>query len=428
MSEKISIFDVTSSFPFLREQSNINYLTPSDRGDLSGLGDSNIVIGNLEDLDREVFFKLKENKKTLESVLASGLGIFFCTESDSLDPYTVTIPEIGMFLENIRLLPGRTIYSVGDIEIVKKLEKSGYFDKYSTILETKGTSISYDNKNDRFYGGNTMSGRKFKVRCEPLLKTTANENVGLHIRYYAGEIFLFPDVSKKNEVLMEIIPKPEHQLDKEKPSFIENIMVYPQTALAEQISIKKKGIDELELAVSEMEKDFSDFNVWKDLLWQTDKQLEKVVQKFFALVFGISLENYLTEDGEEIDLVGEYDGKKIIVEVKGKTKCINLKEDVRQAIDRSTQFEEEWSSPKVLLVGNPYRLNELDERPPSVSEELVSAHAVKKAKSNGIGIILSTDIFQIIQDELSKKISEEEKGQILKEILGANGLYKYSKK
>ena len=429
MKNKPSIFDLTGDFSPLKDGKGSKYLTYLENKKFSGLGDCNIVVGDLNNADIDLLSSLKNHETTLYNVLRGGLGIFFCSEnSGNLKVYNVFIPEINKFLKNIRHLVGKNISAVKDDELIRKLEQSGHFDKYSTILETESLSVPVNIDNKQFGLDHFGRGVPFKIRCDAILRNPAGENVGLHIKYFEGDIFLLPQISNKIEVVQEIINYTNGLTSEEAPGFLEKTQVFSQIKLSRDIKKINSKIKKQRTQLKEKEEEHDNYNKWKDLLWQTDKALEHIVKDFFKEFFHLDFEPHFTDDGEEIDLVGDHEESRIIIEVKGKTGCINLKEDVRQAIDRVTQFAEEWDDPKVMMVVNPYRLKELDRRPPSESEQLVADHATNKASINGIGIILTTDIFDIIQDILRKKLTKKEQIQLLEEIFKSKGLYRYIKK
>lgn len=140
-------------------------------------------------------------------------------------------------------------------------------------------------------------------------------------------------------------------------------------------------------------------------------------------MFNLKLEQY---EKNKTDLVGEYNGKEIFVEVKGKEGCINHKEDFRHISERKNFESKDPINTIALLVGNPYRLLPLEKRPPTQGEVLFAKTSIELAKNFKIGLIPTTELFKILNDVL-KEDTKIDRKQILESILNCHGIFSYQK-
>ncbi len=251
--------------------------------------------------------------------------------------------------------------------------------------------------------------------------------IAFYAPYQEGHVFILPRPKEKStfvEYFIEnILPTLELNFDissgskEPMPEEISKISVKGQDVLRQKIGEQKELIEAEQVKLSKLEEDYSNLEQWKDLLWQTGLPLEIAVKRFFALL-GLEL------DTGETDLIGEYDDREVFIEVKGKSGCIDHKHDFRQILQRKTIDANDPSKALALLVGNPFRLNPLDQRPPD-DNSLFAKTSVSIAKDNGIGLVHTLEMFQAVNDILADDSISRKK--MLENVLYSAGVYKYKK-
>lgn len=263
---------------------------------------------------------------------------------------------------------------------------------------------------------------------EEIGKDKGGRCIALYINYGNGHIFILPRPKNKEKFIEYFIGKilPTLNLTFETsigskepiPEEIKKLLVVGQDTLRNKIQQQRKEIKQEKDKLSELYTKYEDLEKWKDLLWQTGDPLEDIVKEFFGLL-GLKLKK------QEIDLVGEYDGNEVFIEVKGNIKCIDHKSDFRQTLQRKLIDSKDPEKTIAMLVGNPFRLHPLEKRPPSNNHSLFTEPSVKIAKSNEIGLIPTMELYDALNHILDprKKVN---KNKILKQILFSYGLYSYS--
>ncbi len=239
--------------------------------------------------------------------------------------------------------------------------------------------------------------------CSQIALNKSGNCAGVYWKLGKGHIFIVPDCRDKNYFtkffIDTIIPKIETIFvvdggSKEMvPKEISGLKVKGQSDLEVQIESQKLKIEEEQKKLVILEKQFEELDEWKQLLWQTGTPLENIVKKFFEAFAGLTLEK------KETDLVGEYNGKELFIEVKGNVGCINHKSDFRQIEERKNYDAKDPQNTIALLVGNPFRLHPLEKRPPE-AEHLFAHTSIPIAERLGIGLIWTKELFDIVNDLL----------------------------
>ncbi|MFC2003535.1 hypothetical protein ACFLV4_06315 [Chloroflexota bacterium] len=115
-----------------------------------------------------------------------------------------------------------------------------------------------------------------------------------------------------------------------------------------------------------------------------------------------------------------------ILEVEGSKDSIKIEKISQLIRDRANYSEDKKCvSPKGLLIGNPFREEPLDNRPPKgTNKKLFSKELIETAEKQDIAVLLSTDLYETVSRILENKLSEEEKQAIRKRIFESTGLVK----
>ena len=251
--------------------------------------------------------------------------------------------------------------------------------------------------------------------------------ISMYRKHGAGHIFILPTPKNPEEFIDFFIEKIMSSLDinfevdldenEAIPEEIAKIEIVGQQELSIKIQQQKDKIIKEEESLKKLEQGYKELDRWKDLIWQTGNPLENIVKKFFSEM-GIELQK------QEVDLVGEYKGKELFVEVKGNTNCINHSKDFRQIHERKFFNAKNPLDTFALLVGNPFRLEPLNNRPPQ-NNSLFAETSIKIAEEQKIGLIPTIQLFYIINDLLGSK--KFDKSKILDDIINCSGVYSYKK-
>ncbi|MCK5320356.1 hypothetical protein KAJ61_03130 [Candidatus Parcubacteria bacterium] len=251
--------------------------------------------------------------------------------------------------------------------------------------------------------------------------------VAVFAKFGRGYIFILPKPNDKNKIIKyfieKIFPKLEVNFEIESgskepiPEEIKNLEVTEQKELKGKIEKQNEVIKNEKEKLGNLNKEYKKLEQWKDLLWQTGTPLENIVKNFFNLL-GLKLEK------QEIDLVGKYNDCEVFIEVKGNTKCIDHKNDFRQIQERKHYNSKDPQNTIALLVGDAFRLESLDQRPPSENHSIFAETSVSIAKDTKIGLISTIELFNVINDILNKK-KQIDKNKILEKILNCHGIYSY---
>jgi len=253
--------------------------------------------------------------------------------------------------------------------------------------------------------------------------------VGIYKKYGRGHIFIMPWPENQPEFISyfvnEILPllKPTFILSstnsEQLPQHLNDLKIPGQEKLLDSISREEERIKSINSKVQKLHDKFTELENWKGLLWQTGKPLENTVKRFFEHFFGLTLVT------DEVDLVGEYEKRELFIEVKGNTGGIDHRKDFRQIHERKTYNAKDPQNTFALLVGNPFRLEPLNNRPPS-GQNLFALTSIPIAESAEIGLIPTTELFKVLTCLLLKKTLNKKK--ILDGIIKCKGVYTYKKK
>ena len=375
----------------------------------SGIVDYDLFITDLNLVKGDIISKIYENKHHISNRIMGG-GVLLCfagtISSHHVSNYQWLSEQFGLNISP-EALSGEDFEFYGSLPFIKDFKKWEKEMNYNIIFNSKPSDNSQD-----------------------IAKNKGNKIISFYQSYGKGHIFILPrpknieqfsqffinTILPQLDINFEIVPGSIEPI----PEQIKSLNVFGQTNLNEEIARQRNKIEEENGKLEKLEIDYRELDEWKGLLWQTGLPLENIVKNFFGLL-GLELEN---KDKSATDLVGMYDGKQVFIEVKGREGGINHKEDYRQIADRKYYDSTEPENTIALLVGNPYRLQPLENRPPK-DQDLFAQHSVKAAPSQKIGLISTVELFNIVNDLLENKI--EDKKDILESILNCYGVYQKTK-
>jgi hypothetical protein len=365
----------------------------------SGLGDADLLICDLEFLSTGMSEALRKEQHHILSRVQSG-AVLLCFQAAPRNGNYDWLANMGMQL-NAERLEGDTVI----------------FAPSSKFAKLKGT------ENDYYYRAIFNS---LPVDSSPLYYSKSEKYVGVYRKFDKGYVFVLPRPNDKahflKKFIQEILPVLEVNFliktgsIEPMPEAVRELVVPGQEILESQIRIANEKIKATQDMRDSYEEAFEKLERWKDLLWETGEPLEQIVKRFFEEYFDLELRK------EDTDLVGEFKGREVFIEVKGKVKEIDHKSDFRQIQERKTYVAEDPVTAVALLVGNPFRLNELKERPPQ-DMSLFAKTSIPIAEQMKIGLVHTLELYKIVEDICSgKKVNKD---KVLETLFNTAGVYKY---
>lgn len=199
------------------------------------------------------------------------------------------------------------------------------------------------------------------------------------------------------------------------PNWVNAFEVPGIVNLNEKISEVDKEILELELQKKNIEKQRSDLNDYKFLLYEQGHALERKVLDSLRLM-GFKAETVLGEN-TDFDVILESEEGRAIAEIEGKDDNAIHKDKIDQLLSAINQDGEQRDSfAKGILVGNHYRHKALDERDDPFTKTVMNL-----AKQYHYALIATIDLYNVAVYFLQHPEDEECKKTCRKAIFEADG-------
>jgi len=159
---------------------------------------------------------------------------------------------------------------------------------------------------------------------------------------------------------------------------------------------------------------------WKYLLYEKGKhRLEPVVRDALRLI-GCSVEPQPDKDSNGLVIS---DHGTALIEVAGSKGTIRIEKLGELTKNMGNFISEKKKSVKGVLVGNPFCEQALDNRPPKQNQKpLFAKELLESAQQQGITVLLSTDLYQVVTSILDGKFGAKEKQSIRQRIFEGSGL------
>jgi hypothetical protein len=230
--------------------------------------------------------------------------------------------------------------------------------------------------------------------------------VGFEVKLENGKVFVLPNIKDSGELGSYIMDTKEliettYILNPliAKPSWIDNYQ------FDKEILLKSKS--------EEIAKDIKRMQSFKEILFLTGNLLSKRVSKLLKnMEFDVEWKEHIGQ--HDIEMI--INGRKCIIEVKGLKGCAK-NDDVRQLLDHYYDRLEEQkgeSEPKGIFIVNHFREIMPSERPSPYTED-----AIKIAKREDFCLLTTSDLLNIYNDFLNKRMNRESLGT---KILNTKGL------
>lgn len=310
-----------------------------------------------------------------------------------------------MTLYDIRRELGEIKYSKG--KTIDYIDSGHPFSEY---LNTKPPWSAYVDKD---------TYKNWKI----LASAFGTHAVALAKRVGLGHIILLPSYyhHENGELLERCILKLLG--DKEitpQPSWAKDILVPGQEELISKITQVNEQIDALETKGKILIDTNDKLEHWKYLLYEKGKhQLEPVVRNALALL-GCKVEPQPDKDSDGL-LTCDYGTA--LLEVVGSDGTIRIKKLGELLTNIGNFMSEKGIKAKGILIGNPFCDEPLDNRPPKDSQkQLFAKELIESAEQQGITVLLSNDLYEVVCRILSGDLPETEKRSLQERIFKGMGL------
>lgn len=159
---------------------------------------------------------------------------------------------------------------------------------------------------------------------------------------------------------------------------------------------------------------------WKWLLYETGKhRLEPIVHKALSLL-GCKVQPQPDSDS---DGRVETEFGIALLEIEGTKETVKIEKISQLLKNIANLLTEEGVPAKGILVGNPFRLEDLPNRPPKNSQKkLFSDEVLSTAEMHNISVLLTTDLYAIICHILDDKLTTQQIKSLRERIFQGKGL------
>ena len=161
---------------------------------------------------------------------------------------------------------------------------------------------------------------------------------------------------------------------------------------------------------------------WKYLLYEKGKHhLEPVVRDALALL-GYSVEPQPDKEG---DGIVTFENSTALLEIGGSKGTIRIDKIGELTTNMGNFISQKGTQVKGILVGNPFCEEPLENRPPKGSQKpLFAKELIESAETQGITVLLSTDLYEVVSQILEDKLTDAEKQSLCERIFNGKGLVK----
>jgi hypothetical protein len=336
------------------------------------LYDYNVIIMDVATLLESQFKATADKRKQLEEFMNAeegGLLIIYSAKKDisSYDP--------DKYVRNYSFLPGTENYHSLPIQIESEpSEESRPKDQglcSALIKYYKGQDFYFDEplpKESKIYAVN----RKGK----PL---------SLEYNWGKGTVVLLPSLPRKSTlpyILDHAIPE---YVGVAEPSWLSDYTFLDES--------------ELQGNLERMQSTLSDYRRWKRLLYATGNQLARS-SKDAMMTLGLDVHEPKSAGDHDLEMILS-SNEIAIIEITGSTGMVDV-DKVRQLLDCMLKMEQEHPdlAVKGLLIANWER-----EKTPKSRGKAYTAKAVERAQANGICLITTVQLYELLQKFYRKEFS-----------------------
>jgi hypothetical protein len=256
-----------------------------------------------------------------------------------------------------------------------------------------------------------------------LASAFGDHDVALTCRQGRGHVVFLPsgrfdgDTELLETCIKDLLGEKEFR---EKPTWVREILVPGQKEVLEEIQHTEAEIDKLQKKRCKLDSSDEQLERWKWLLWETGRDhLEPVVREALMLI-GCKVEPQPVKESD-----GKIDSEfgVALLSVEGTVGPVTRDKLGQLVVNIGNFLTEKGVSPKGIFVGNPFRKERLDNRPPKGSQKkLFAKELIEDAENLGITVLLSTDLYDVVCGILERQIDENRKKELRQDIFGGKGL------
>ena len=298
------------------------------------------------------------------------------------------------------------------------------------IVEAKGTTIEYIDQHHqcREYL-NTKPAWSAYVSVDDcrqwriLASAFGTHALALAKRVESGHIILLPNNygSHNGEVLEQCLCSLVQAKEATpQPNWARDILVPGEQELIGKVATIEEQIGCLEREKEARLGEKQELERWKYLLYEKGKHhLEPAVRHALELI-GFSVEPQPDKDSDGLVVSGCYTA---LLEVVGSKGTVRIEKLGELLTNIGNFVSEKKKSAKGILVGNPFCEHALDDRPPKRSQKpLFAKELLESAQQQGIAVLLSTDLYEVVAGILDGKVDAEAQESMRQRICDGSGL------
>lgn len=285
-----------------------------------------------------------------------------------------------------------------------------------------------------------IAGYKMRGNLVPLLKNRADKILAAKLEPFSklppaiygydendhsvmefGDIYLLPSIDEmnKNDMISEILDLYFGE-EKPEPEWTKSIKIQGQDDIENDLKGIGDEIDKLTKQKGALIKQLDDLRQPIEILWKSDKALEKSVKKVLKSM-GATIHSGEEENSENAaDCSFTYEKMNFAVEIKSTSKQMIDKKGLRQVRDWVEDLSDAGKEYKGLLIAS----NEIDKEPKDRNPEFLPDNLVDYAKAQGIAVISIKTLFDAY---LSIKNNTNSAKVFFKNIFNQNGIYNTTK-
>lgn len=204
------------------------------------------------------------------------------------------------------------------------------------------------------------------------------------------------------------------------PQWAELIIVPGQDKMLKDLDEVNTKIEALKEQQSILTSNIAELESWKWLLYETGKhRLEPIVHKALSLL-GCKVQPQPDSDS---DGRVETEFGIALLEIEGTKETVKIEKISQLLKNIANLLTEEAVTAKGILVGNPFRLENLPNRPPNNSQKkLFSDEVLTTAEMHNISVLLTTNLYEIVSLILDNKFTTQQIKSLRERIFQGKGL------
>jgi len=304
------------------------------------------------------------------------------------------------------------------------LKNKAYREYFRRLKSWKYYYLPKEDDDDKevreFYKPNSIMVERKVIATNKIGKPLALELVTSYAKVTSREfaaqnsrIILLPVTSEDTSEDIDTIISLNKSIDQtEAPDWVNSINIPNE-------SITKGELDTAERKLIEKRDYYNNLIKHKRLLYDYSYSLQDICQLTLKELSANTKPSIVSDE-----FIIEFDGKEVLVEVKGKNRSID-KDDLGQlVIDIGQHFKETGKSIKGLFIGNGWR-NLPPEKRETGNSRTFPKEIAKAAEAHNVGLLSSVELFNAYCKVLEGKLSKD---NFLSTIFNTSGIIRFQSK